>query len=235
MPEPITPVFIPGLLSDSRVWKQLADKLELTEIAFFAVVAGCRSLTQAAHDILDKTEGRLDIFGHSMGGRIALELVHLAPGRINRLILADTGVHPLAPGEPPKREAMIELAHQQGMEALCDRWLPPMVAKSRHTNTALMQSLREMVLQFTPEQHENQMRALMERNDASTYLNRIDCPVLLVAGREDAWSPPEQHAEILKALKHAELAIIEGSGHFAPFEDAGAFATAFEEWCAESF
>jgi pimeloyl-ACP methyl ester carboxylesterase len=46
-----------------------------------------------------------DLFGHSMGGRVALEVLRQAPERVRRLALVSTGVHPLGASEPEKRHA----------------------------------------------------------------------------------------------------------------------------------
>ena len=58
----------------------------------------------------------------------------------------------------------------------------------------------------------------IETDRASGYLGEIACPVLLVVGRQDAWSPPAQHAEMLALLPDARLEVVEEAGHFAPVE-----------------
>ncbi len=68
-----------------------------------------------AQSVLDSVSGDLIPLGHSMGGRVALELVRLAPERVKALGLIATGAHPLAEGETEKREAVIKLANEQGM------------------------------------------------------------------------------------------------------------------------
>jgi pimeloyl-ACP methyl ester carboxylesterase len=225
-----TQVFIPGLLSDSRVWRPLAKKLNCESSSYFVDVSGLQSLRTMAEDILCATDGPLDVFGHSMGGRIAFELFDLAPERVASLILADTGVHPLAAGETSKRETVISVAHEQGMIALCESWLPPMLADKNRQNHSLVSDLQAMVLAYTAEQHENQIRALINRNNAESYLKHITCPVLLVVGSEDKWSSPEQHQEIALKIQSAKLDIIAGAGHFAPLEDVDAFAYSVSNW-----
>ncbi len=56
---------------------------------------------------------------------------------------------------------------------------------------------------MTPEQHERHLIALMDRPDASRYLEEINCPVLLIVGAEDQWSPIHFHEEIAALLPHA--------------------------------
>ena len=228
-----TSVFIAGLLSDERVWQPLAERLEhdldITQ-AVFPDGSQLTSLRQMAADILAATDGPLDVFGHSMGGRIALDLVDLAPERVNSLVLADTGAHPTNPAELAKREQVIELAHSQGMQALCDQWLPPMVAEGCRADPEFMTNLEQMVLAYTPEQHESQIRALINRSDAQSRLADIHCPVLFITGSEDQWSPPTQHQAMQEQVASSALTIVPGAGHFAPLEAVPEFAEAVVQW-----
>ena len=41
----------------------------------------------------------------TMGGRVAMEVARQAPTRVTRLVLANTGHHPLKAGEKEKRQA----------------------------------------------------------------------------------------------------------------------------------
>jgi pimeloyl-ACP methyl ester carboxylesterase len=66
--------------------------------------------------------------GHSMGARVALEVLRLAP-RVERLILADTGVHPLRAGERESRYALRDLGRAEGIEKLVDACFPRCWAK----------------------------------------------------------------------------------------------------------
>ena len=103
-------------------------------------------------------------------------------------------------------------------------------APDRLADTALMDALRAMVLRADADIHERQIRALIGRPDAGAYMGTIACPVLLVAARQDAWSPVVQHEEIAAAVPDAELAVIEDAGHFAPLERPDAVSAAIVDW-----
>lgn len=209
----MTILLIPGLLCDRFVWEPLLSRID-------AEIADCStkdSLTGMAQDCLDRHPGPLRIAGHSMGGRVAMEMARLAPGRVERLALLDTGMHPLREGEREKRDEIVAFAHENGMAALAARWLPPMVHRPE-TRPELMAALTAMVLRMNPDLHERQIRALVNRPDASLYLSTIRCPVLLATGLQDHWSPVAQHEEMLALLHDARLEIIDDAGHFAPVE-----------------
>lgn len=209
-------LLIPGLLCDGYVWEPLLERL--AHPGMVADLTTQDSITQMASDCLALSAGSLVVAGHSMGARVAMEMARIAPQRIERLALLDTGIHPLREGEPQRRAALVRLAHEKGMDALADRWLPGMVWPANLRNAALMSALREMVLRQNPENHERQIKALVGRPDASAYLAQISCRTLLVVGRYDNWSPISQHEDMLSLLPDAKLEIIEDAGHFAPVE-----------------
>lgn len=229
-----TLVLIPGLLSDAIVWQPLADAVAGRYAIHAADVSGGTSITGMAEKVLDETAGPLIVVGHSMGGRVAMEVARIAPERVLGLVLANTGHHPKREGEEVKRQAMIDLGHES-MEKLAAQWLPPMVDPARAHDEELMAELTAMVLRADAAQHERQIRALIGRPNASAYLEDITCPVLLVTARQDAWSPIAQHEEIGAAVKDSELVIIENAGHFGPVERPAETTAAIMNWLHRRF
>lgn len=225
-----TLLLIPGLLSDAYVWQPVADAFSKQMNVVIADVSAGHSITAMAEDILQRVSGLLWVVGHSMGGRIALEIVRLAPDRVVKLVLADTGVHPRKEGEEVGRQRVIDCAHNEGMEALAEIWLPPMVHPDRLDDDALMSGLRAMVLRADAAQHERQIRALLGRPEARSGLAAITCPTLLLVGRQDAWSPVAQHEEMATLLPNAQLVVIEDAGHFAPIERPTEVVDALRGW-----
>lgn len=226
-----TLLFIPGLLSDERVWRPVAQGLQDHLPATQGDVTRDDTIEGMAARLLVEAEGPLIPVGHSMGGRVAMEIARQAPHRIRGLILANTGHAAATEAELPKREAKIARAHRD-MAALVRDWLPPMVAPGRRLDSALMSDLEEMAMAAGPDIHERQLRALMARPDAGGYLPRITVPVLLLTGAEDAWSPPAQHEEIAAMMPQATLEIVAEAGHFLPVERPEIVAQTINGWLA---
>lgn len=220
-------VLIPGLLSDAGVWAGLAAALPGPVVN--ADLTRDPSIPAMAARILSETGGPLIAVGHSLGGRVAMELAAQAPDRVRALVLADTGHHPATPAELPRREARIAQGHAD-MAALVADWLPPMVAPARHGDAALMDDLGAMARQFDAATHERQIRALMTRPDAGETLRALTCPVLLVVGEDDGWSPPAQHHEIAAMTRDAQVRVIAGAGHFLPVERPAETVAAITGW-----
>lgn len=222
---------LPGLLCDRVTWAHqeaaLADRAEIRIPSFY----GFDSLEAMARPVLDSAPARFSLAGHSMGARVALQIMRMAPERVERLALLDTGVHPVRPGEAEKRQELVDLARSEGMAALAARWLPPMVhADAPRRDKALMQTLTEMVCRATPDIFAGQIKALLTRPDFESNMPKIGCPTLVGVGRQDSWSPVSQHAPIAAAIAGARLVIFENSGHMAPMEAPEAVTAALRDW-----
>ncbi len=227
-------VLIPGLVSDYRAWNDVEALLTTAgyEVSIADVGLADR-LEKMAQQILDSVQGRFIAIGHSMGGRVAFELYRAAPERILGLGLIATGAHPLADGEPAKRQQVIDLANNDGMQALCDVWLPPMLhPETPKINPDIYQSLEQMVLDAGADVHQNQIHALVNRQSAQPLLAELRCPTLFVAGDADAWSSPEQHREMQKLASNAvtRLNVVKDAGHFLQVEKPEEFAGLVIDW-----
>lgn len=188
-----------------------------------------------AVQILQSVPGPLAVAGHSMGGRVALEMRRLAPERVRRLALLDTGYlarpsGPAGQAEADKRQALLDLARREGVEVMARTWAQGMVHPSRLTDTALMDGIVAMFARRTPAHFASQIQALLARPDASETLKSIAGPVYLLCGAQDSWSPVAQHQAMSELLSHSVLTVIESAGHMAPMEQPESVAKVLSEW-----
>lgn len=183
-----------------------------------------------AEEVLSAAPDQFALAGHSMGGRVALEIVRAAPERVERLALLNTGVHPPMPGEPQKRGKLVQLAESEGMGALADAWLPPMMGKAGAADGDLMNRLRAMVMRASPKNFSAQVQALLGRPDAADVLPSIRVPLLFLSGSDDGWSPLSQHYGMRAAARHGRVVEIARAGHMAPVEQPAAVAEALRTW-----
>jgi pimeloyl-ACP methyl ester carboxylesterase len=224
-------ILLPGLVCDATVWAPQKDALtaefRITAIRHFY---GHSSLNSMATAVLDAGPPRFALAGHSMGGRVALEIMRIAPERVERLALFDTGAAPATPDEPEKRRVLTELARTQGMQALAERWLPMIVHPARRNETEFMNALAGMICRATPEMYERQVQALLTRPDYRPLLPRIACPTLVACGRDDLWSPVALHQEIAAAIQGARLEVIDDCAHMATVEQPAAVIKLLRDW-----
>ena len=226
---------LPGLVCDQTVWQQ--------QLAALSGVAQCicmdwgtlDSLTSMAEKVLREAPERFSLAGHSMGGRVAMEVYRLAPRRVRRIALLDTGWAPLPEGvrgeeEARNRNALLAIAQSQGMRAMAEKWLPPMIAASRWNDAPLVEAILQMFARKTAGIFAAQIRALLARSDARSVLREIRCPALVLTGEQDSWSPPRNHEEMAAAIAGSQLVLVPGSGHMSTMEQPAAVTQAMGVW-----
>jgi pimeloyl-ACP methyl ester carboxylesterase len=228
-------LLVPGLLCDDAVWAYQAAALADIADVRVANNGDTDSLGALAESIIAHAPPRFALAGHSMGGRIALEVARRAPGRLLGLALLDTGYEELAPGEAGEREAasryeLLEMAWREGMRAMARTWLQGMVDSPRLTDEELVESILQMFERRTPDLFALQIKALLERPDATSVLATLELPTLVLCGREDTWAPPSRHDVMAKMIRHSTLEVIPDCGHMSTLERPQAVNQAFRRW-----
>ena len=95
--------------------------------------------------------------------------------------------------------------------------------------------MAERILDSAPaeELRKRQIKALIERPDASDVLSQVQIPTLVMAGPFDSWATPAQHQEIANLIPaKPEVAVIGPSGHMMMMEEPQLVAHHFNHWLA---
>ena len=232
----VTPlILIPGLMCDHSVWSPLLPLLPHQQVQI-ADHGDSDSLIDMAQRVLKTAPPLFDMAGHSMGGRVALEVYRLAPERVRRIALMNTGYLPLADGEAGLKERagrmqLLHVAHTQGVRAMAKQWVRNMVAPARLQDDVLIKQIIDMFERKSATAFEHQQHALLNRLDASDVLTRIHVPCLVMTGEHDAWADVTQHramADLLPAK--TEVCVIANAGHMLTMEEPAAVAQVFRNW-----
>lgn len=232
-----TVILLPGLLCDDAVWRDQCNALSYWRcvVPSYGTLSSINSM--AEHVLAEAPTQSFSLVGHSMGGRIALEIMRLAPHRVDRLALADTGFEALAPGaasvaEKQKRHQLLALARADGMRAMGQQWAKGMVHPAR-LDTPVFTEILGMIERKTPEVFESQITALLNRPDARQVFLGVTCPTLIFCGRQDVWSPFERHEEMKALLPAARLVAVEDAGHMCPMEQPQRVSQALLDWLSQ--
>jgi pimeloyl-ACP methyl ester carboxylesterase len=223
-------LLLPGLTCDAAVWRaQIAAFGDdyVVRVPDFFDLDSFDAMADAALALADRP---FALAGHSMGGRVAMQVAATAPDRILRLALLDTGAHLPTPGETESRLALVATGEREGIEAVIRAWLPPMLAPAHREDRALWDEIAAMQRRAGVETLKRQQQALLNRQDGFAQLDTVKVPTAFITGALDAWSPPEQHREMQAHVPGSTLTVIEDCGHMAPMEAPEAVNAAFAEW-----
>jgi len=143
-------VWVPGLMCDRTVWAPIWPAFEPFFVNSVADHRQAGSLVRMAEQVLEAAPTRFALVGHSMGGRVALEVCRLAPERVSSLVLMCTGCLPLPPdqagqAEVDKRMGLVALARRQGVRAMALEWVKGMVKPDRLDDQALIETIVAMM------------------------------------------------------------------------------------------
>jgi len=226
-------VLVPGLLCDAQLWQPQIENL--TDIADIWIADHTRSDTMAgvARDILaDAPFASFALAGLSMGGYIALEIMRQTPQRVTRLGLLDTSARAELPQQTQRRMDLIALAGRGEFSEVTEILLPLLMHPSRLEQAALANVVRSMANSIGKEAFVRQQKAIMSRSDSLGLFPAIDCPTLVLCGRQDALTPLARHQEIAAGIKGARLEVIEDCGHLSTLERPAEVNAALRRWLA---
>ena len=219
-------LLLPGLMCDGAFWEPLHAQAPAALTCQVADYGDADTLTAMAQAALAVAPPHFALAGHSMGGRVALEVVRLAPERVQKLILMDTGYLPLVAGEAGDKEragrmALLAVAQTNGVRAMCGEWLKCMVHPARLSDVALLEAITDMFARKNVERFARQLNALLTRPDAGPVLaglQAMQLPTMLMCGRQDSWASVAQHEAMQALAPHASLRVIDDAGHMVLME-----------------
>ncbi len=225
-----TLVLLPGLLCDKALWQYQIKALEEDVNIIVPDLTGHDTIAELAKTVLSVAPESFALAGLSMGGYVAMEIMRQAPERISRLALIDTTARPETDKGRQRRRGLIELSNMGYFKGVTPRLLPTLIAPMRLTDEVITKTIMDMSARIGKDAFINQQKAILARIDSRPHLSLINVPTIVICGREDARTPPEQSEEIASYIKHSEVHIIEDAGHLAPLEQPAPVNKILKNW-----
>lgn len=159
---------------------------------------------------------RVDVLGHSFGGRIALVLAAEHPARVSKMVLAASAGLRTPPTLMQQARRLMARTARHALNAVGLR--------------AWRARLQERYNQrFGSEDYRSAgpLRATFLRiieEDLSAYARRVQAPTVLIWGDQDADTPLWQGRRLEQLIPDAGLIVFQGAGHFAYLERLADYA-----------
>jgi 3-oxoadipate enol-lactonase len=167
--------------------------------------------------------------GLSMGGMVGQAFALAHPGRLVRLVLANT-TSSYGPEGPANWRARIKLVEDGGLAAIRDaveaRYFSEDFRK-RHADVVATTMARFME---SPAQGYLGCCDAIAELDYSRDLAHIAAPTLVIAGGADIGTPVAMHEALASAIPGARLTVIDGAAHLSATERPREFADLVAEF-----
>lgn len=226
-------LLLPGLLCDEALWAPQQDGLADVADIQVADLTGQDSIGAMAEAALAVAAPRFCLAGLSMGGYVAFEIMRRAPERVLRLALLDTSARADTEEQSRRRRGLIELASKGDFKGVTPRLLPLFLHPDKLNDETLVTAVTAMAARVGQKAFLRQQRAIMGRPDSRSDLEAIDCPTLVVCGRQDALTPLELSNEIAAGIPAANLLLLGDCGHLSTMERPDEVTCALRNWIRE--
>lgn len=218
-------------MCDQDLWTDMVPGLGALGAIHHGNVYEDSTLEGMAQRVLDGSPERFVLVGFSMGGFVARVLTLMAPGRVTGVAFVASSARGYSKEETERRMAGYgpgDRPPRAAGEISTARGLHP----DRENDPVLLDRLRGMQRRLGRDVRARQ--AALIRLDGYADLERIACPSLVVACRQDRLRSFAETERMAQHLPHARFAILEDCGHMAPLERPRELTALLASWIDES-
>jgi len=169
------------------------------------------------------------IGGLSMGGYVALAMVHRAPERVDGLVLASTRAAGDTERGKLNRAATLQLLEREGVAGVAAGMVPALLGETtRREQPDLADAVTRLITANPPEALAAAVRAMRDRPDSTALLPHLACPVTIIHGDEDTLIPVSEAEAMHEAVAGSRLVVLPGVGHLSNLEAPARFIEALQ-------
>lgn len=226
-------ILLPGLLCDKTLWQHQIESLSDIADIFVADLTKDNTFEAMAQRILKDAPQHFALAGMSMGGYLAMEIMRQAPKRVAKLALLNTTASPDTPEKKAMRINHIKQAESNKFHAMSKAFLKSLLHESRLGEQELCEIITKMTSKMGADIYRNQQEAILNRVDSRPFINNIQCPTLILCGKQDETTPVELHQQMHDKIPNSRLIIVDKCGHISPIERPYAVSVAMQYWLQE--
>lgn len=226
-----TLVLIPGTLCDVSLFDN--QQTGISDIVNCQAVdcSRCDNLAEIATLILSEIQGDFALLGFSYGGIIAFEIMRQVPERITKLILLNTNYKSPSEATIASQQKYLKMVETGDFRKITTDFTKESMLHPDHANNLeIREKVLNMALNVGETGFKNQVKSQLNRPDSTADLPKINCPTLIITGREDRICPPILHEEMARLIPNSSLVIIEECGHLTTLEQPEIVNETIRKW-----
>lgn len=230
-------ILIHGYPLDHTIWKPVVNQLKPFARLIVPDLRGygaspdsdgewsIREMADDIHDMMHHLDvKRAVLVGHSMGGYIALAFAHAYPAHTAGLGLVATQAAADTPEKRQARYIQIEEVKRRGVKHVVEHMAPKITPRP-----ALAEALKLLMVKTRLSTVVNSLKAMAERPDATEWLNLMDIPAVVIAGKADTFIPLERAQTMAQILPRGWMVEIPDAGHMPMLETPELVADALRQ------
>jgi len=234
-------VILHSLLAERSAFERVAPALARARRVWLPNLPGYGASRPAGSSVEDYADrvaaflkalqlpGAADVLGNGFGGFIAVALAARHGALVRRLIAAPALAAFPEPAKQPLR-GLAERVAKEGMSGALDvairRMFPERFIAA---NPTVVDERKQALMKADPACFRTACLALAAL-DLSPALKSITCETLVMAGSEDATTPPALARELAAKIAGARFRQLDGCGHCPQIENPALFVDAVEDF-----
>lgn len=230
-----------GWFGSAQGWGSLPDFLDRSTYTYAFMdlrgyggrqeVAGEFTMEEAAADAIalagELGWDRFSVIGHSMGAKVAHQMLLQAPDRLDKLV----GLNPVPPGAVPMDEQSWELFSGAAANAGNRAAIINFTTGSKLTATFINHVVRHSLENSNQAAFAAYLQAWAKTDFSGKVQPDTSTPVKVIVGVNDpALSADVMEKTWLVCFPEAEMTILPDAGHYPMFESPVSLATSIEEF-----
>jgi pimeloyl-ACP methyl ester carboxylesterase len=221
-------VLIHGFCETHEVWTRFAQQLskdcrvisvDLPGFGKSKSLAEGFSVADAASKIIDFLK-QLEItscipIGHSLGGYVTLAMVNQQASLFPGFGLFHSSAYADSEERKTSRNKVVDFVSKNGVPAFIETFIPPLFHDKANPHIPFAV---KMALQTKQETLIGYAKAMRDRPDLTSVIEKFNNPIIFIAGEKDTVIPPETLQKQAKLAVKPHLHLMEDAAHMGMFE-----------------
>lgn len=219
-------ILLHGLFGNLGMWKSVVDELKndyqviVPRLPLFELPienTTVKYLPKVLHDFIDWNQlTDVTLVGHAIGGQVALLYTHLYPQNVYKLILS--GSSGLMENSPFLDVGTEISSYDYVKDKVGDAFY-----QKEYASDKLVDEIFTTVKNIPKRLALGSMARSSKYSNVSSFLYKIEHPVLLLWGLQDKISPPESALHFHDLLRNSEIKFIDQCGHLPMVEQTDTY------------